>query len=348
MSAAAVAAHEGVLPASPRILVVRLRRLGDLLLSTPTLRAVRLAYPLARLDVLVSAGFGDVLRGNPHADTVMRLPRGVAGFRRVLWTCRRTRYDAVLDLQSSARSAPLVLLSGAPVRVGWRKRWTRDWVYNRLVPGWDDPVYLARNMLRMAAAIGIPSPPDLSLALALTAADREHAAALFKGASIDPSRPVCALSVVAKVARKAWPLERYAELADWLSAECGVQVVLTSGPGELQQVEAVVGRMRARPQLWNYGPTSVHGLGAIYERCQLWIGNDGGPKHVATAVGCPTVVILKPGDERFWTDCFEDSRQLAVRPLSGEPADSPAAITLDEVKDAVRAALASAVHIGYP
>jgi heptosyltransferase III len=338
-----MAAEPGeVFGASPRILVIRLRRLGDLLLSTPTLRAVRLAYPSARLDVLVSAGFDDVLKGNPHVNTVMPLPAGLLdGFRRVLMTCRRRRYDAVLDLQSSSRSAPLVRLCGAPVRVGWRKRWMRDWVYNRLVAGWDDPVYVARNTLRMAAAIGVPPPPDLGLQLAVSAADRAQAAALFERAGIGAARPVCALSVVAKVARKAWPPERYAQLADWLIRDRNVQLVLTSGPGELHQVEAVVSQMQARPQLWNYSSTSVHGLGAIYERCHLWIGNDGGPKHVATAVGCPTVVVLKPGDERFWTDCSEDSRQFAVRADPGaQPADSAAAVSFEQVMDTVRHALA--------
>jgi ADP-heptose:LPS heptosyltransferase len=65
----------------------------------------------------------------------------------------------------------------------------------------------------------------------------------------------------------------------------------------------------------------------------LWIGNDGGPKHVATAVGCPTVAIIKPGDERFWADCAEGTGQVAVPPLSGaQPLDSPAAVTVEQVE----------------
>lgn len=334
---AAVAAEAGrALGLSPRILVIRLRRLGDLLLATPTLRAIRLAYPSARLDVLASAGFDEVLMGNPHVNALLALHPGSNSFGRVLRCCRRQRYDAVLDLQSSARSAPLALLSGAPVRVGWRKRWVRDWVYNRLVTGWDDPVYVARNTLRMAAAIGVPPPPDLALQLAVSAADRARAAALFEQAGIDPARPVCALSVVAKVARKAWPVDRYALLADWLIRTHGVQVVLTNGPGELEQVEAVVGRMQARPALWKYDSISVRGLGALYERCHLWIGNDGGPKHVATAVGCPTVVIIKPGDERYWTDCLEGTGQFAVTTVpTGALADSPSAVTVAQVEAVV-------------
>lgn len=327
---------------SPRVLVIRLRRMGDLLLITPTLRAIRLAHPSARLDVLASAGFHHALLGNPRIDELLILRPGLASLLQAARRCRRGRYDVVLDLQSSGRSLPLVLAAGAPVRVGWRKRWARDWVFNHRVPGWDDPVYVARNNLRMAAAIDVPPPPDLRLELAVSGADRARAATLCARAAIDPARPLLAMSVVANVPRKAWPPQRYAQLADWLMQAYGAQLLLSGGAGESPQVEAVVARMRARPALWNYGDTSLHELGALFERCHLWIGNDGGAKHVATAVGCPTVVIIKPGDERFWTDGTEGSGQFAVRPAPGaEPRDSPAAIAVDDVQATVGRCLAS-------
>jgi len=327
---------------SPRILVVRLRRIGDLLLITPTLRAIRLAFPAARVDVLASAGFHHALVGNPRIDELLILRPGIASLMRLASRCRHGRYDAVLDLQSSGRSLPLVLAAGAPVRVGWQKRWARDWVFNRSVPGWDDPIYVARNTLRLAAAIGVPPPPDLQLELAVSAAARARAGALCAQAGVDPARPLVALSVVANVPRKAWPAERYAQLADWLVQTHGAQLLLSAGAGEVPQVEAVVARMRARPLLWNYGETSLQELGALYERCHLWIGNDGGPKHVATAVGCPTAVIIKPGDERFWNDCTADSGQFAVPPNPGaQPMDSPVAITVADVQAVVSRCLAS-------
>jgi ADP-heptose:LPS heptosyltransferase len=337
----AVAAEAGAaLGESPRILVIRLRRLGDLLLITPTLRAIRVAYPSARIDVLVSAAFQHVLSGNPRIDELLVLRDGLDSWTRVLTTCRRRHYDVVLDLQSSPRSVPFVIFSGAPLRVGWKKRWVRDWAYNRLVPGWDEPVYVAQNTLRTAAAIGIPPPADTRLELAVSAADRARAAALFANASVDSARPVIALSVVAKVERKAWPPERYAALADRLSRSHQAQIVLSSGSGELTQVATVVERMRERPALWNYGETTVQELGAIYERCNLWIGNDGGPKHVATAVGCPTVVIIRGGDARFWTDCAGESGQLAVEPPPGAfPDDSLSAVTVEQVDATVNRCL---------
>jgi ADP-heptose:LPS heptosyltransferase len=319
--------------ASPRILVIRLRRIGDLLLSTPTLRAIRLAYPAARIDVLAQAGFHQVLIGNPHIDDVLVLEPGLAALGRLLAVCRRRNYDAVLDLQSSSRSVPFVLASCARLRVGWQKQSGRDWVYNRLVPGWNDPIYVARNTLRLAAAIGVPPPRDLQLELAVSAAERAHAARLFANAGIDSARLIVGLSVVASAAYKAWPAESYAALADRLIKTHGAQVVFTNGRGELEQVRAVVERMRERPALWDYGQTTIQELGAMYERCHLWIGNDGGPKHVATAAGCPTIVIIDSGSARVWAECGEDTGQVAVHAAPASPSrDSlAAAVSMEEV-----------------
>lgn len=318
---------------SPRILVIRLRRFGDLLLATPTLRAIRLAYPAARIEVLAQAGFHRVLIGNPHIDDVLVLEPGLAALGRLLRTCRRRNYDAVLDLQSSSRSLPFVLASCARIRVGWKKQSGRDWVYNRLVPGWNDPIYVARNTLRLAAVIGVPPPRDVSIELAVSAAERAKAASLFAKAGIDSARLTIGLSVVANLAYKAWPVESYAVLADRLIKTYGAQVVLTNGPGELEQVRAVVRRMHERPALWDYGQTTIHELGAIYERCHLWIGNDGGPKHVATAAGCPTIVIIDSGSARVWTESGEDNGQVAVHaaPATQSQNSLAAAVGIEEV-----------------
>lgn len=333
--------------ASPRILVIRLRRFGDLLLATPTLRAIRLAYPAARIEVLAQAGFHQVLTGNPHIDDLLVLEPDFATVGRMLTLCRRRNYDAVLDLQSSSRSVPFVLASSARIRVGWQKRSGRDWAYNRLVPGWNDPIYVARNTLRMASAIGVPPPRDLRLELAVSAAERAKAASLFASAGIDSARLIIGLSVVATAAYKAWPLESYAVLADRLIKTHGAQVVFTNGREELEQVRAVVKRMHERPALWDYGQTTIQELGALYERCHLWIGNDGGPKHVATAVGCPTIVIIDSRSARVWTERGEDTGQVAVHAVpAGRSADSlAAAVGIDQVCAAANRCLSRAILV---
>lgn len=307
------------LPNGARILVVRLRRIGDILLHTPTLRAIRKAYPSAAIDVLVQEGFEPALAGNPNFDRLIVAAHSARRRFAALRQCARARYDVVLDFQTSLRSVPFVVASGAPVRVGWRKRGALDWAYTHLAPRRSAPSYGARDVARLAAVIGVDCGDDLRLEIAVAAADRSDVASLFARAGIDERRPIVAVSAVAAADRKRWLAERYAAVADHVIAACGAQVVFTSGPGEIPQVRSVVERMRRRAALCSHEATSLAELAAIYERCHLWIGNDGGPKHVATAAGCPTVMITAAGEEDLWSDAL-DPHQCAV-----SPADPPRA-----------------------
>jgi lipopolysaccharide heptosyltransferase III len=324
--------------ASPRILVIRLRRLGDVLRLTPLLRAIRNRHPDCQLDVAVGPTCETVLAHNPHIDQLIVVRPGLRAWLALAARWRRLRYDVVIDLQSSPRSAFLVLPSHAPLRVGWRKRWVRDQVYTHLVAGWDAPLYFPRKLLRAAAMIGIADDADVRLELPLSSTDRARAAALLEPAGLVSECSPIALSVVAQDRGRQWPAERFAALADRMQA-CGARLVLTHGDCEFDQVRAVVQQMRREPALWNYGATTLGELAAIYSRCALWIGNDGGPKHVATAVGCPTVTIVRRSDAPVVCDAT-DAHQVAVSPEAGTNApDSVAAVNVERVYTAARGLL---------
>ncbi|MCK6556385.1 glycosyltransferase family 9 protein [Candidatus Binatia bacterium] len=326
-----------------RILAIRLRRLGDTLLTTPVLRALRVALPAAEIDVLVQPEFDAALRGNAHIDRLVPAHGGLRAWVEWAAACRRRRYDAVFDLQASSRTAAWAFATLAPVRVGWRKRWVRDAFYTHLVDGWDDPVYFARKALRVAAAVGVPAADGVRLALPVTDDDRVWAAGVMAGARLRSERPVVAMSVVAKAPRKRWPDRYFAALADELAERDRAQVVLTNGPGQIEQVRGVVEKMRSAPALWDYGPTTLAQLGALYELCDLWIGNDGGPKHIAAAVGCPTVTVIKRGDHLVWVDS-DDPRQAALFPAAPADPQDLAAVRVDAVVEAAHALLDRRAH----
>jgi len=322
-------------PSVRRILVIRLRRLGDTLLVTPVLRALRGAYPEAEIDVLVQPEFDAALRGNPHVHGLVAARSGARAWVEWARACRQRPYDAVLDLQASSRTTMFALGTRAPVRVGWRKRWIRDVAYTHLVDGWDDAIYFARKAMRVAEAVGAPAVDGMQLDLAVTGADRAWAAGVVAGAKLQPGRPVVAVSVVAKAPRKQWPGPCCAALADELIERDGAQVMFTNGPGQIEQVRAIVGQMRHVPALWDYGPTTLTQLGALYERCTLWVGNDGGPKHLATAVRCPTVTVIKRGDHLVWVDA-EDPQQVALFPAAPADPQDLGAVAVETVVEAAR------------
>lgn len=333
--------HGSSLGPVPRVLVLRLRRLGDVLRITPVLRALRLARPHARIDVMVAHGFEGAVAGNPQVDTVLVAEPGLRAWARLAWHCRRQRYDVVLDLQSSTRTLPYVLAMGAACRIGWSKRWLRDRVYTQLIPGWDAPVYFASSAMRFVAALGFAPSDDMRLELAVPQADRDWAAGLWAAEGEEMQRPRIALSVVARDAGRQWPLPAFAELANRLVAELPVQLVLAHAPGETAQIQAFAAELRSKPR--TIVTANLSQLAAVYAHCDLWIGNDGGPKHVATAAACPTVTLVRRSDRPIAVDASDPS-QIAVAPPQ-DGADSLAAIPVDLAYAAVAQVLRASMRV---
>jgi ADP-heptose:LPS heptosyltransferase len=286
--------------APQRILLLQLYHLGDVILTTPTIRAARLAFPDARIDFVTSALGAQALEANPHIDNVLVKPS--------FWSVTRARYDAVVDLHSVPRTARVVAASLARVRLGLRGRGPRNLAYTMLLPREQRAVYMALQKLRMLAPLGVaPEAADLALEIAVDDSQQGWAQQTFERLGL--GSPVVAVSPVAKHQFKQWGAARWARVADVL-VEAGAQILVTSGPGEADQAEAVVSAMDHTP-VWRYGPTTIRQLTALYARCALWIGNDGGPKHIATAVKTPTITVYRRTLGGVWSDPA-DPNQIAI------------------------------------
>ena len=286
--------------AARRMLLIQLHHLGDVVLATPAIRAARAAFPDAHIDFLTGALGAQALAANPHLDSVLVAPR--------LRDLYRAHYDVVADLHSMPRSALYTAATRAPARIGIRGRGPRNRAYTQLVERERGPVYMARQKLRLLTSLGIdPAKADARLEIALDDGLRAWAHALFARHGLRDK--VVAVSPVAKHPFKQWGTDRWAIVADAL-AEAGAQVLITSGPDEIDQARDVAERMR-QPSVWQYGATSVRQLAAMYERCVLWVGNDGGPKHIAVAVGTPTVMVVRRQLGAVWSD-ESDAKQVAI------------------------------------
>jgi heptosyltransferase III len=298
-----------------RILLVQVRNMGDVLLCTPSIRAVRAAFPHARIDFLSAAPGADALAGNPYVDECLVWRSGWRDGWKLLRAIRGRRYDLVVDFQSTPRTARYVRFSGARRRLGVRGRGPRNSAYTELVPKVSGPVYTAVQKLMVLAPLGIEVPNDLSLDLVVGEAERRWAAEVWARFGLE-GESVAAVSPVSREDYKQWGAERWAAVADDLAA-AGARILVTGGPGERDQVRAVVERMR-HPAVWDYGPTTLRQLGALYERCALWVGNDGGPKHVAAAVGTPTVMVVRWQIGPVWADA---TARVPQRFVDAEPAE---------------------------
>ncbi len=286
--------------APQRILLLQLHHLGDVLLTTPAIRAAREAFPDAIIDFVTSPLGTQALEDNPHLDSVL-LPK--------MWRVLRRRYDFAVDFHSVPRSARVVAASRARVRIGLRGRGPRNLAYTQLLPREKRSIYMARQKLRLLEPLGIDAD-NASVRLEITLKPEHHAwAAQAMQQHGLGSSPVVAVSPVSKHEFKQWGVANWARVGDAL-AEAGALVLITSGPGEEEKAEAVARAMK-HEAVWRYGRTTVRQLAALYQRCVLWVGNDGGPKHIATAAGTPTVTVYRRQLGGVWSDPF-DPNQVAV------------------------------------
>jgi heptosyltransferase-3 len=278
-----------------KALFIQLRRIGDILMCTPSVRAFRKRFPDCKLDFLTE--IPDVLRGNPHIDSVMAVDHSKAfspSYQiNLIKSIRSMRYDLVVDFFVTARSAYYTFLSGANNRLSYGYR-HRRWAYN-LVPHKDNrAIYAAADRLHLLNAIDVPSD-GLALNFYPSERDREEA----KRTLSPYSKHIITLSPVSRRTYRRWPLEKFAALADLLTIQFDAAVVVVVGPGESEFGEEV-----ARNSKTNIGTICVKSLGllgAIFELSRLHIGNDNGPKHIAVACGAPTLTVFGPDNPEGWS-----------------------------------------------
>lgn len=286
------------------ILVIKLRYLGDVLLATPVLRALRERFPEAHLAAAVNRGTEDVLIGNPDLNEVLAVERGgLASQLRLLGEVRRRRFDCVLDLTDGDRAAILAWCSGAPVRIGLNeeRRW-RGLLYTTVVRPGPSVVHRIERDLETVRPLGIQPKAGLPV-LQTSPADDEAAARLLDDVAGEPlSRGTLPLIMFQPGARywfKAWPAERYADLADRLAERAGCRILIGGHAQERAVAEEIAARAGSKPVVLA-GRTTVLQHAAVLKRCALFVGSDNGPMHMAAALGTPVVALFGPSNPAEW------------------------------------------------
>jgi ADP-heptose:LPS heptosyltransferase len=284
---------------SARILAVRLRALGDVVLTTPALRALKRGHPEAELEVVTDPRYAALLEWLPEVSRVWPLERSSLSSWRLAARLRARRYDWALDFFGNPRSATLVRMSGARATAGFDLRGRRH-AYRIRVPR-DAPApgggreHASAAPLRLALVAG--AVPDGEPArLSLPPDVREQGARRLRAAGV--SRPARAVGLVAAGtwATKTWPVSHAALLARRL-LEAERDVVLVTGPGE-EAVAATV--MRFAPGTKMLPPADVPGLAGMIAHLEAVVGTDSGPRHLAAALGVPTFAWFGPTHPETW------------------------------------------------
>ena len=276
------------MPESPkRILIIRLTALGDVLLATPLLRALRKAFPEAEIDWLVEGHLRPLLIANPHLSRA--LPDSPWGHERL----RQQRYDLIVDLQNKPRTLWLRTRLRPRRVVALRKRSLAGALASLVGRDLPErgPNAVDRN-LAIASALGVPLQ-GRELDLSIPPIGSIEAAPLLARTS---ARPI-GLAPGATHATKRWPA--FAELGQRLIRD-GRPILLLGGMADAAVLDAV-GSALGTGCLGDTRMLSVAGLAAAIAGCSAIVSNDSGPAHIAAAVGTPALVLFGPTSPERWT-----------------------------------------------
>jgi heptosyltransferase III len=281
-----------------RLLLIQLRYIGDVVLSTPLLPLLKKRFPGTALTFLVNPGTDAVLLGNPYLETISVVSReGWVSQLGFLQNLRQAGFDGVVDLTDGDRSAFLSYWTGAPVRLGFNRenRW-RGRLYSRVLPSAYGSMHMVDYHAQALPALGITDPvgdPELYL----RPQDQIDGDQLFTSLRLG-HHPLVLLFPSARYSFKAWPVERFAALADWL-ADQGAVVALIGHERERLIGQQILKVTKSKPQNL-IGQTRLLQLASLMKRSTLFVGNDAGPMHMAAAVGCPVLGLFGPTDPQVW------------------------------------------------
>ena len=287
------------LPPPRRILLIMLRRVGDVILTTPAARALRKLYPEAELDFLVEPPCHEVLHGNPDLTRVLLY--GSAPLNYLYWLLRvnRAGYDWVIDFMGNPRTAALTAASRAPVRAG-PGHVSHRWAYTHpMKQSADRARYSALEKILMLRSLGLDADAaDFLPRMTGDPGSEEFANAAQRRLRL-PRGLLVGLVPASRRETRRWPAQRYAELGRMLRDKLGARLMVFWGPGEealAREVRDGIGEgAHLSPQT-----RSIRELAALISRCGLVVTNCNGPRHVATARSVPTVTVHGSSDPEAW------------------------------------------------
>ncbi|MBU1061111.1 MAG: lipopolysaccharide heptosyltransferase II [Candidatus Omnitrophica bacterium] len=279
-----------------KILIVRTDRIGDVVLSTPVITATREAFPEAYIAVMVSPKTKEIVTGNPFLNGVIVYDkkfkhRGI--FKAVAFSgwLRSKGFDLALILHSTARVNLICFLARIPKRIGYA-RGKMDFLltdkleYTKRLGEKHESEY-SLDILRSIGINVTPSP----LVMPVKKSDEENMDNLLKECGLAKGERFIVLHPGASCVSKMWPQKNFAELGDILIGRFGVKCVLISSPDQIEIGKKVRDLMKDKP-LFLCGRTSLGELASLFKRASLFISNDSGPVHIASAVGTPLISIF--------------------------------------------------------
>ena len=299
------------------ILVINLMQIGDLMLTTPVLGALRKAYPKARLTLLADTRWRELVECNPHLDACLFMDKkgadkGLAKLWQFIRKVREQHFDLVINLHRNERASAVAAFSGAKRIVGYSKPlfsllfdktmqnpsiahhigWGPGGIFppHRYVPGWEHQVHAHLNVLRQTLGV---EPDDGGLEMVLSPENQQTADRLWQE-HFTAEDKVIALNIGASWETKRWPDRYFAQCADNL-LEKGYKIAFFGGPMDLAIVEKCIAQMQHKDSEALHvftGKVSLAVLAGLLRKCSLFLTTDSGPMHIGVAMNLPVITMF--------------------------------------------------------
>jgi predicted lipopolysaccharide heptosyltransferase III len=297
------------LPPSSRVLFIRLRNLGEAVLDTANLRALKEWRPDLRITTLVEEIYTDLYAADPDIEAIP-LPRGESDKRstvgarlNAIRALRREKFAAVINLHGGPASAQLTFSSGAPHRIG-ASHFRNGYAYNLRIPPSEEilgrtEMHTVEYQFGQFKWLGLPNDAPGTTHLFVDPRKRETARVKLLEEGVDPAKPYAALAPTSEFYTKRWLPQRYAAIAERL-IERGLQIIMTGAPTEEQKMQLKAVQDSTKQPLHSLSSLSIGELVAVVADSRLFVGNDSGPAHIAAAVKTPLVVLFGPASSERW------------------------------------------------
>jgi heptosyltransferase-2 len=325
------------MPEPRKILVVQPSWVGDAVMATPTLRALRELYPSAHVSYLMRRYVKPVYAGMPWADQLItyrtgktKAKAGKGQFFDLAARLRAARFDLAVLLPNSFKTALVCKMAGIPRVVGYERDGRGFLLTDKLLPVKDRgkfiPSPIVKYYLGLAHYLG-SGHRDLRLQLFVTEGEKREARDVLARCGLDPDLerpastgrpPLVVLNPGAAFgAAKCWRAEYFAELGDRLIDELGATILLSAAPKERTIVESIKRQMRHAPVDLSTAGMTLGSLKEIVRRCDLMVTNDTGPRHIAAALDVPVVTVFGPTHPEWTEIYYARERQVAVKVFCG-------------------------------
>ena len=303
-----------------RVLVIRLRSIGDTVLSTASLVALKRFLPHATVDILLEDWVAPVLEGSPYVDNVITIPgANIASRSRVARQLRARRYDVVYNLYGGTTATLLARATGAPHRVGY-ETYQYSWLHNHQSPSssslWQrEKTHSVEQQLALLGWTGVPVSDRPATHLAVTPSANSKISEQLNAFELDDT-PFVVIHPAAAFDTKQWAADNFARVADELSAQ-GLAVIAICAPDERPVVEALMTASSAR--IFPLTQLRLPEVTALLSRARLFVGNDSGVAHMAAAVETPSVVVFGSSNTAHWQPWARAPAEFVLEEMECQP-----------------------------